>query len=133
MDEIRVEYFDAKDAKKKEKLKSLYEKKISETIEISSTTAREALIRSFNPFETSHCASFFDPIVLFGRTNFDIVLGNPPYVDSEMMTVKYPEFRNYLKKEYESTTGNWDLFIPFIERGIALTAPNGSLSFIVKN
>ncbi len=133
LDEIRVEYFDAKDAKKKEKLKSLYEKKISETIEISSTTAREALIRSFNPFETSHCASFFDPIVLFGRTNFDIVLGNPPYVDSEMMTVKYPEFRNYLKKEYESTTGNWDLFIPFIERGIALTAPNGSLSFIVKN
>jgi len=133
LEEIRVEYFDAKDAKKKEKLKSLYEKKISETIEVSSTTAREALIRSFNPFETAHCASFFDPVVLFGRTNFDIVLGNPPYVDSEMMTVKYPEFRNYLKKEYESTTGNWDLFIPFIERGIALTAPKGSLSFIVKN
>jgi hypothetical protein len=133
LDEIRIEFFDAKDAKKKEKLKSLYEKKINETFEISSTTAREALIRSFNPFETSKCATFFDPMVLFGRENFDIVLGNPPYVDSEMMTVKFPDFRNYLKNAYESTTGNWDLFIPFIERGISLTANNGSLSFIVKN
>ena len=133
LDEIRIEYFDARDAKEKEKLRSLYGKKINETTEVSSTTAREALIRSFNPFETAKCATFFDSMVFFGRKDFDIVLGNPPYVDSKMMTVKYPDFRNYLKNAYESTTGNWDLFIPFIERGIALTAKNGSLSFIVKN
>lgn len=133
LEEIRIEYFDASNAKKKEKLKRLYEKKINETIEVLSTTARESLIRSFNPFETTKCAKFFDPKVLFGRTDFDIVLGNPPYVDSEMMTVKYPEFRNYLKNTYKSTIGNWDLFIPFIELGISLTAKNGSLSFIVKN
>jgi hypothetical protein len=133
LEEIRVEYFDAKDISTKNRLRSLYEQKIQETIEVSSTTPREALIRSFNPFETSRCATFFDPEVFFGRTSFDIVLGNPPYVDSEMMTQKYPDFRDYLKKEYESTTGNWDLFIPFIERGISLTSNNGSLSFIVKN
>jgi hypothetical protein len=133
LEEIRIEYFDAKNTKTKTQLKSLYERKVQETLEISSTTPREALIRSFNPFETSRCATFFDPEVFFGRTTFDIVLGNPPYVDSEMMTQKYPTFREYLKKEYESTTGNWDLFVPFIERGISLTANNGSLSFIVKN
>ncbi len=133
LNKIRIEYFDARDADIKAKLKSMYEEKLKETIEVSSTTAREALIRSFNPFETARCAAFFDPLLLFGRSDFDIVLGNPPYVDSEMMTVKFPDFRNYLKKEYESTTGNWDLFIPFIERGIDLTANNGSLSFIVKN
>lgn len=133
LDEIRVEYFDAKDAKKKEKLKSLYEKKISETFEISSTTAREALIRSFNPFETAHCASFFDPVTFFGLEHFDIVIGNPPYVDSKTMTLSYPEARKYISKNYSTAKGNWDLFVPFIERGLELTANRGSLSYIVKN
>jgi hypothetical protein len=130
---FREQYFDAKDSKVKGNLRTLYQERISQSGEIFSTTAREDLIRSFNPFETAQHASFFDPLVFFGKSDFDIVLGNPPYVDSEMMSVRYPEFRNYLKNRYESTTGNWDLFIPFIERGISLTAKNGSLSFIVKN
>jgi len=133
LNDIRSQYFDAKDFHKKSNLRILYEKKILETSDIMSTTERESLIRSFNPFDAKRFASFFDPQVFFGIANFDIVLGNPPYVDSEMMARKFPVFRDYLKNNYSSTSGNWDLFVPFIERGIELTSPNGSLSFIVKN
>jgi type I restriction-modification system DNA methylase subunit len=130
---IRTEYFDAKNSKQKLKLKSMYEDKIKETFEISSTTTRESLIRSFNPFESTHGATFFDPATFFGLDRFDIVIGNPPYVDSKTMTSKYPEARKYISKNYRAATGNWDLFVPFIERGLDLTADGGSLSYIVKN
>ena len=130
---IRIDYFDAKDSKQKVILKSLYENKIKETFEISSTTTRESLIRSFNPFESTHCATFFDPVTFFGLEHFDIVIGNPPYVDSKTMTSKYPDARKYISKNYRAATGNWDLFVPFIERGLDLTAEGGSLSYIVKN
>ena len=130
---IRIEYFDVKNSKQKDMLKSLYENKIRETFEISSTTTRESLIRSFNPFESTQCATFFDPATFFGLEHFDIVIGNPPYVDSKTMSSKYPEARKYISKNYRAATGNWDLFVPFIERGLDLTAEGGSLSYIVKN
>ena len=70
---------------------------------------------------------------VFSNGGFDLVIGNPPYVDSESMTKSYPNERNFISKNYESASGNWDLFIPFIEKGIQILKNENYLSFIIPN
>lgn len=67
---------------------------------------------------------------IFANGGFDIVVMNPPYVDSEAMTKFIPEQRKFLTDNYKTTTGNWDLYIPFFERAVGLTKENGYASFI---
>ncbi|MBC7523237.1 MAG: Eco57I restriction-modification methylase domain-containing protein [Flavobacterium sp.] len=67
------------------------------------------------------------------KSGFDIVIGNPPYVDSETMVANMPIEREYLKNNYETTTGNWDLFVVFIEKGLKLCNYYGNFSFIIPN
>lgn len=64
---------------------------------------------------------------------FDIVIGNPPYVDSEEMVRSMPETRAYYANKYRVAKGNWDLFVLFIELGQILSASSGSVSYIVPN
>lgn len=67
------------------------------------------------------------------KGGFDIVIGNPPYVDSEEMTRSMPELREKYSKIYTCAKGNWDLFVLFIEKGINLLHINSIFSFIVPN
>jgi len=61
---------------------------------------------------------------------FDIVIGNPPYVDSEAMTKAWPRERDYITSNFKQAKGNWDLYIAFLELGCDLISKNGYLSFI---
>ena len=61
---------------------------------------------------------------------FDVVVGNPPYVDSETMTRSWLREREYLAKNFKQTRGNWDLYIVFLELGCNLMSNRGDLSFI---
>lgn len=61
---------------------------------------------------------------------FDIVLGNPPYVDSEAMTRLWARERAYLTENFKHTRGNWDLYIAFLELGCNLMSKDGYLSYI---
>jgi hypothetical protein len=70
---------------------------------------------------------------VFERGGFDIVIGNPPYVDSENMTINTPELREYLNDIFSTTVGNWDLFVPFIEFGLEINKSKGVFSFIIPN
>jgi len=70
---------------------------------------------------------------IMGRWGFDVVVWNPPYVDSESMTKHYPKEREYISNNYEVAKGNWDLFIPFIEKSNELLNKNGNVSMIVPN
>lgn len=70
---------------------------------------------------------------VFEKGGFDIVIGNPPYIDSETMTNSQPELRNIYKRMYSTARGNWDLFIVFIELGINLLKKHGVFSFIIPN
>jgi adenine-specific DNA-methyltransferase len=71
--------------------------------------------------------------VFTDKGGFDIVIGNPPYIDSETMTRNAPTYREMLKENYESAVGNWDIFVIFIEAAILLLKKNGILAFIVSN
>ena len=64
---------------------------------------------------------------------FDVVIGNPPYVDSEWMAEHLPTWRRYCAQHYQTATGNWDLFCVFVEKAFHLCKPEGLTSFVVPN
>ena len=70
---------------------------------------------------------------VFEKGGFDVVIGNPPYVDSETMTKSIPEQREYISQTYQYAKGNWDLLVPFIEKAFNLLRENGKMSFITSN
>ncbi|MFH1343270.1 MAG: DNA methyltransferase [Pseudomonadota bacterium] len=67
---------------------------------------------------------------------FDVVLGNPPYVKLQNLTKVDPDVVDYLAAErgidtYQSAQrGNFDLYLPFIEKGLRLLAPGGRMAYI---
>lgn len=61
---------------------------------------------------------------------FDVVIGNPPYVDSEAMAKFWAKEREWITANFHQTRGNWDLYVAFLELGYNLLAPGGYLSFI---
>jgi len=89
---------------------------------------------TWDPYDHSVPASFFDAEWMFMMNGgFDIVIGNPPYVDSETMVASHLPKRELYASIYTSTVGNWDLFVPFVERGINLSHQHGVVSFIIPN
>lgn len=73
--------------------------------------------------------------VFIENDGFDIVIGNPPYVDSEHMVKdeNLSKTRELCNNIYSSAKGNWDLFIVFIELGYNNLNYNGNVSFIIPN
>ena len=67
------------------------------------------------------------------NAGFDAVIGNPPYVDSEEMTRSHAELRQYCTAQWISASGNWDLFVVFVELGLTLVRVGGYSSLIVPN
>lgn len=75
---------------------------------------------------------FYD---VFSQGGFDIVIGNPPYISAPMQIAneRLSEQRESLvsSKKFKSLYQKWDLYIPFIELGTQLNAPNGICTMIV--
>lgn len=70
---------------------------------------------------------------VFDEGGFDIVIGNPPYIDSETMVKIMPEARNAYASKFKTTKGNWDIYIPFYELGLEMLNATGKLAFITPN
>ena len=83
------------------------------------------------PFDWESKTTGFGDIMANG--GFDAVIGNPPYVDSEWMTLYHSNERIYCTTNYMSASGNWDLFCVFIEQALNLCRDNGISSMIVPN
>ena len=67
------------------------------------------------------------------KEGFDIVIGNPPYIDSETMTNVMPKLREQYSQIFSCARGNWDMFVIFVEMGIKLCWSGGIYSFILPN
>jgi len=96
-------------------------------------SAKAKHLAEWDPFDPQSTADFFDPHWMFGRSlkdGFDVVIGNPPYIDSENMTNTNPRLREYIQATYSMTKGNWDIYIAFYEKGFKLLNENGVLTFI---
>ncbi|MEN6421202.1 MAG: Eco57I restriction-modification methylase domain-containing protein [Smithella sp.] len=136
--DVRHRLFSAKTPSTKRKLREEDQKfreemgKILEDTGWSNESARQ--LAGWDPYNQNASSPFFDTEWMFGLLEgFDVVIGNPPYVDSETMTKNNLELRNLLKDQYDTAKGNWDLFVIFIEKGMKLTRVKGALSYIVPN
>ncbi|MFC2966822.1 Eco57I restriction-modification methylase domain-containing protein [Acidimangrovimonas pyrenivorans] len=74
---------------------------------------------------------------VFERGGFDVVVGNPPYVKLQNFRKVHADMAAFLSRDpkgggaYCSTqTGNFDLYLPFVEKGIQLLNDNGRLGYI---
>lgn len=74
---------------------------------------------------------------VFARGGFDCVVGNPPYVKLQNFRKVHADMAAFLSRDpghggaYASTqTGNFDLYLPFVEKGIQLLNDNGRLGYI---
>ncbi len=72
-----------------------------------------------------------DFLLEFDSDKFDIIIGNPPYVENKK--IKDIEFKKRLTKRYKTAYRLFDLSILFIERSLELLENNGYLSFILPN
>jgi type I restriction-modification system DNA methylase subunit len=68
------------------------------------------------------------PAVPVFEGGFDAIVGNPPYIDVKELPDR---IKTELSRKYRSATQRFDLYIPFIERGISCLAKDGLLGFIV--
>lgn len=64
---------------------------------------------------------------------FDAIVGNPPFQDSESMKREDPLERRFLTQVFESAAGNWDRFVPFVERALQVTRHSGWHAFVTPN
>ena len=64
---------------------------------------------------------------VFAKGGFDVVIGNPPYVEAT------DGDKDYFKANYPAIEGHIDLFEIFIQKGMQLLKDNGSFAFINPN
>jgi hypothetical protein len=67
--------------------------------------------------------------VFHDKNGFDVVIGNPPYVSHDRITIK----KSILQVHYSSYEPFADLYCYFIEKGIKLQNKSGLIAFITSN
>lgn len=126
---IREQYFSTQSGAKKLKLKDSYLKLSAEELTLFGESRRTKQIKSFRPFEADSSAEFFDAEQMFGVNNFQVIIGNPPYVNIEKVN---PNIKAAIGK-YKTAFQKYDLYVLFYERALELLAPGGILSYITSN
>ena len=135
--EIRHEHFSAKTAYRKstlrEKDKQLREKLAKLLAEDNDFAPEDAKqLAAWNPYDQNAVAGFFDPAWMFGVSDgFDIVIGNPPYIQLQNDGGKLAKL--YADCNYKTYARTGDIYCLFYERGYQLLKPNGHLCYITSN
>lgn len=89
-------------------------------------------VASFDPYDQNHFAEWFDPEWMFGMTNgFDIVIGNPPYIQLQKDGGKLA--KEYKKQGFQTFERTGDIYTLFYEKGIQLLKNYGILTYITSN
>ena len=124
---LREEFFRESSQNEKGKIQNAYLKELRSGV----LDDRGEQLKTFNPFDSEAISQFFDPELMFGvEKGFDIIIGNPPYVNIEKID---QETKALAIKEYDFAYKKYDLYILFFERSIKMLAPGGVLSFITSN
>jgi len=63
------------------------------------------------------------------KGGFDIVIGNPPYIRQEQLSL----FKPLWQKDFECFNGTADIYVYFFERGLQLLKEGGYLAYISPN
>ncbi len=85
----------------------------------------------WNPYDQNASAGFFDPEWMFGlKDGFDIVIGNPPYIQIQNMRKGIFELE---RQKFTTFSPTADLYCLFYEKGVRLLKEKGILTFITSN
>jgi type I restriction-modification system DNA methylase subunit len=134
--EIRHKHFRSKTASEKIRLRKEDEAIRTELAEILSQgfqtgTNADQLI-SWNPYDQNAVSPFFDPEWMFGvKDGFDIVIGNPPYIQLQNDGGKLGKM--YQPCGYKTFASTGDIYCLFYERGHQLLKQGGHLCYITSN
>jgi hypothetical protein len=134
--QLRQRYFEVSDQKEKEKIKNEDRRlrlQIQQQMKNGGFPSEFAdAIAAADIYDTQASHPWFDPEWMLGvKDGFDVVIGNPPYIDSEtMVNVGMENLRKYLVSNLKFTRGNWDIYIAFFEVGFYLLNNRGILAFI---
>ena len=72
------------------------------------------------------------PQVFSAKGGFDATIGNPPYIRIQALRETYPVEADYYIRAYRTgATGNFDIYVLFVERGLSLLNDRGRLGFIL--
>jgi len=92
-------------------------------------SAAAAQLAGWDPYNQNAFGEFFDPEWMFGiEGGFDVVIGNPPYLDGRQ--ISDDELKTY-KKLFSSAEGKVNLFNLFIEKSLTLLKNSAINCFIV--
>ncbi|MCD4678563.1 MAG: N-6 DNA methylase [Desulfobacula sp.] len=134
---IRHKYFNARNPQEKLNLRR-QDKKIREKIAdlVKKSDGDEIIAKrliSWDPYDQNHAASFFDNEWMYGITHgFDIVIGNPPYVQIQKFSGQQIQ-KDWENEKYKTFVKTGDIYSLFYEKGNMLLKNGGTLAFITSN
>ena len=89
-------------------------------------------LASWNPYDQNASAPFFDPEWMFGISEgFDIVIGNPPYVQLQKSGGKLAKL--YEEQKFNTFARTGDIYSLFYEKAHQLLKQGGICNFITSN
>jgi hypothetical protein len=129
LEELRNDYIQSFGKQKqriKEQFLKVQQKMFKDQLSLFSDKASRAYqLSTWNPFGHEK-SDWFDPKWMFGVEKFDVVIGNPPYVE-------FKNLASSIKKkltDYKTTRGKYDLYIAFMERPHDFLFEKGFLCYI---
>ena len=133
LEKIRHDFFNVS-SDEKLKLERQFKKVQTDLLSLRELTTNEnyqvyTKLYEFNPFEDKAC-SWFDAWWMFGvKDGFDIIIGNPPYVN--IANISDENYRKILRTTFYSAKNKADLYSFFIEKGFQLLKPSGVMGYII--
>ncbi len=134
---IRHEHFSAKSASTKRRLREkdqVLREKLAQLLSDDNNFAPEDAkqMAEWNPYDQNAVSPFFDPEWMFGvKDGFDIVIGNPPYIQLQNDGGKLGKM--YQPCGYKTFASTGDIYCLFYERGHQLLKQGGHLCYITSN
>lgn len=131
LEELRNEFLQST-GKKKDAIKlqflNLQKKMFSKEVHLfQNINSRAYKLSTWNPFSNEK-ADWFDPKWMYGVDNFDIVIGNPPYIKEYTNKSAFDGIRG--EKYYQ---GKMDIWYYFACHLLEMLSKDGNLTFIATN
>lgn len=146
LQKVRHDLFKAKTPKYKFELrqqdKEIREKLEQELISVGFGKENARLLSTWDPYDKNRSAEFFDAEWMYGiKDGFDVVIGNPPYVESRNESFSdelKDKLEEQLSQHYGDSYKNYfprgaDLLIFFYELSLRLISTTGVNCFITQN
>ncbi len=136
LQDIRQKYFTAKTIRTKQRYKEkdkTLRNKLAELLrEDGWENYTTELITKWDPYDQNSIACWFDAKYMFGiEEGFDLVIGNPPYVQLQKNSGKLGNL--YQNAGYKTFNRTGDIYQLFYEKGCKILKNNGHLCYITSN